>query len=145
MNVNGDPYVVEFNVRLGDPETQVVIPRLNSDLLEIFNAVTAGKINNLQVEFSRKTACTVVMASEGYPGRYEKGKEITNLDRVGDCIVFHAGTKKLGNKLVTSGGRVLAVTSTGSGMKEALSNCYLGTEAVHFEGKYFRRDIGFDL
>ena len=137
--------MVEFNVRLGDPETQVVIPRLKSDLLEIFIAVAAGKTNSLPIEFSEETACTVVMASEGYPGWYEKGMEITNLNQAGDCIVFHAGTEKMGNKLVTSGGRVLAVTATGSGMKEALSKCYLGAETVHFEGKYFRRDIGFDL
>lgn len=144
MNVNGDPYVIEYNVRLGDPETEVVIPRMQTDIIEIFKAVAAGRLKDVRPRVDPRTAVTVMMVSGGYPGKYEKGKNILGLDSVESSIVFHAGTT-VGNGIITSGGRVLAVTSLGESLNEALDKSYKNAEHIKFESKYYRKDIGFDL
>ena len=146
MSVNGDPYVIEYNVRLGDPEAEVVIPRLKSDLVEIFGAVASGNLKNIDIQFDPRTAATVMLTSGGYPGPYEKGKVITGVDCVNECITFHAGTAiSSDDKVITAGGRVLALTSLGNTMEEALEKSYKNAEIIHFENKYYRKDIGFDL
>lgn len=145
MNVNGDPYVIEYNVRMGDPEAQVVIPRVQTDLLELLIAVANNKLGKKSLETDTRSVCTVVLASGGYPGNYEKGKGINKLDEVKDSIIFHAGTKKEDNKIVTSGGRVLAVSSYGKDMKEALNKSYVSAGLIKFDKIYYRKDIGFDL
>jgi phosphoribosylamine--glycine ligase len=145
MNVIGNPYVIEYNVRMGDPEAEVVIPRVKCDLLECFRTIAVKKLKRMKMEVDPRIVATVVMASEGYPGNYEKGKEIKNLDKVKNSIVFHAGTSISDGKIVTSGGRVLAVTSYGSDMLEALARTYRNADIIDFEGKTYRRDIGFDL
>ena len=145
MNVNGDPYVIEYNVRMGDPEAQVVIPRVQTDLLELLIAVANNKLGKKSLETDTRSVCTVVLASGGYPGNYEKGKGINKLNEVRDSIIFHAGTKKEDNKIVTSGGRVLAVSSYGKDMKEALEKSYFSAGLIKFDKMYYRKDIGFDL
>ncbi|KPK88191.1 MAG: phosphoribosylamine--glycine ligase [Bacteroides sp. SM23_62_1] len=145
MNVIGNPYVVEYNVRMGDPEAEVVLPRVSSDLLEMFIAVAERKLKRKKIEIDSRTVITVMLVSGGYPGKYEKGKEIHNLNDVKNSIIFHAGTAISEGKIVTSGGRVLAVTSYGSDMMEALARTYRNADLINFEGKYCRRDIGFDL
>ena len=145
MNDKGDPRVVEYNVRMGDPETEVVIPRLKTDLLEIMQAVAEVRLGEIKVEFEDKTATTVIMVSGGYPESYEKGKEIFGLDKTNGSIIFHAGTKADSGKVVTNGGRVIAVTSYGKDFNEALKQSYKNTEIIDWEEKYFRSDLGFDL
>ncbi|MFO8000822.1 MAG: phosphoribosylamine--glycine ligase [Marinilabilia sp.] len=145
MNVNGDPYVIEYNVRLGDPEAEVVVPRIQTDIVEVFKAVAAGNLKDLNMRFDPHTAATVMMVSGGYPGGYEKGKTISGLDLVKDSVVFHAGTTSIGDGVITSGGRVLAVTSLGDSMDDALNKSYRNAEKIQFEHKYYRKDIGFDL
>lgn len=145
INVKNEPMVIEYNVRMGDPETEVVMPRLKSDLVKLFEAVAAGKLADCALEIDPRYAVTVMMVSGGYPGSYEKGKEITGLDEVTDSILFHAGTKKEGDRYVTSGGRVIAATSYGDTKDEALARSFASIAKVHFDGMYFRRDIGADL
>ncbi len=145
INVNGDPFVIEYNARLGDPETEVVLPRIKSDLFDLIEGVAEGNLSERIIEIDNNYVTTVMLASGGYPGNYEKGKEITGLESTSDCIVFHAGTKMEGDKLVTSGGRVLAISSRGRTMKEALEGSYRNAGIVSFEKIYFRTDIGFDL
>jgi phosphoribosylamine--glycine ligase len=145
MNVIGNPYVVEYNVRMGDPESEVVIPRVKNDLLQLFQAVTKKKLNKMILDVDDRTVTTVVLASGGYPGSYQKGKDINNLDKVKNSIVFHAGTADKNGKTITNGGRVLAVTSYGSDMMDALARTYRNADIIEFEGKICRRDIGFDL
>lgn len=146
INVGGDPLVIEYNVRMGDPETESVMPRLQSDLIDLLEAAATGHIADVKVAIDPRYAVTVMMVSGGYPGSYPKGKVITGLDSVTDSIVFHAGTAldDEGN-LVTNGGRVLAVTSYGMTQAEALDRSFQGVQRIHFDGSYYRRDIGFDL
>lgn len=145
MICDGKPKVLEFNVRFGDPETQVILLRLESDLFEIMKAVSEGKLSEVMVKFTDKTAVCLVLASSGYPGSYEKGKEILNLDSLNeDIVVFHAGTKINGNKLVTNGGRVLNICALASDLEEGRSKVYKASEVVEFEGKYCRKDIGLN-
>lgn len=146
MNVNGDPYVIEYNVRMGDPETQVVMPRIKSDLVDLMNATALGTLDEIELEIDNKTASTVVMVAGGYPDSYEKGDEISGLDSVvEDTMIFHAGTKHSGESVVTNGGRVLAVTGMGDNMGEALNKTYELASKIHWNNVYFRKDIGHDL
>lgn len=145
MNKDGDPYVIEYNVRMGDPESEVVLPRIKTDFVEILKATAENRLKDMKVEFDERTVATVMMVAGGYPGSYEKGKEIAGLDKVDGSVVFHAGTSTEDGKVLTNGGRVIAVSSFGETMKEALEKSYANAEKIEFEGKYFRRDIGFDL
>ena len=145
INIKDDPYVIEYNVRMGDPETEVVLPRLKTDLLDLLIAVKDGNLDSKTIEIDTQTFVTVMLVSGGYPGSYEKGKVITNLDKVEGSIAFHAGTGTKEGNIVSSGGRVIAVTSSGNSMKEALAKSYKNADAISFEGKYCRNDIGFDL
>ena len=145
MNKGGDPYVIEYNVRMGDPESEVVLPRIKTDFVELMKATGEGRLSEIDIELDDRTVTTVMLVSGGYPGSYEKGKEITGIDQVEGSMVFHAGTRSDGGKVLTSGGRVIAVSSFGSSMKEALEASYINAEKIEFEGKYYRSDIGFDL
>lgn len=145
INVAGEPYVIEYNARLGDPESEVVIPRIKSDLFELIEGVAEGNLSEREIEIDTCFFTTVMLVSGGYPGNYEKSKEISGLDKTRDCVVFHAGTKISGGKIVTSGGRVLAVSSTGKTMKKALEGSYINAGLLSFDKMYFRPDIGFDL
>ena len=149
MNRDGDPYVIEYNVRMGDPESQVLLPRIRSDFMELMKATAEGRLSGFEVEIDPRYVTTVILASGGYPGSYEKGKEIKGLESLDkqkkNRVVFHSGTRLDGERIVTSGGRVLAATAYGLTMEEALGRSYELAETIQFEGKYFRRDIGFDL
>ncbi|MCA1757651.1 MAG: phosphoribosylamine--glycine ligase [Bacteroidales bacterium] len=140
-----DPYVIEYNVRLGDPEAEVIIPRIRSSLTDLLLSVNDGSLGRMKVETDPRYVTTVMMVSGGYPGTYEKGKVISGIEKVSGSVVFHAGTRKDSDKTVTSGGRVLAVSSWGHTMGEALALSYSGIEKISFEGAGYRRDIGFDL
>ena len=145
INVKGEPIVIEYNVRMGDPETEVVIPRLKSDLVELFQAVADQKLDEVSFEIDERTAATIMMVSGGYPEDYEKGKVISGVEAVADSIVFHAGTKTENGQVVSNGGRVLAVTSFGDDFQQAIKKSYQNIEKLHFDKMYFRKDIGFDL
>jgi phosphoribosylamine--glycine ligase len=149
MNDNGEPNVVEYNVRMGDPETEVVLPRIKSDLLELFIAVAQQKLNTVQLELDERTTVTVMLVSGGYPGDYEKGKTITGLENVKESIAFHAGTVlgigENGNEVTSNGGRVIAVTSFGYSIQEACDKSYTSIAEINFEGMNYRKDIGKDL
>ena len=145
MNVGGNPFVIEYNVRLGDPEAQVVLPRIKADLLELFAAAAEKRLHEKKVEIDERFVATVVIASAGYPDMYEKNKLIGNMEKVKDSIIFHAGTRKELRRFFTSGGRVLNVSSYGRTMQEALEISYKNADLISFENKYYRRDIGFDL
>ena len=145
INVNGDPFVIEYNVRMGDPETEAVLLRVKSDLVDLLEGAANGTLAQKTVEFDTRTAVTVMLVSGGYPGSYEKGKEITGLERVANSTVFHAGTKMQGNNVVTNGGRVLAVSALGKSRTEALETAYRNAGLIQFEKKYYRKDLGFDL
>lgn len=143
MEIDNEPFVVEYNVRMGDPEAQVVLPRLSSDLLRLFTSTAQGTLSEETVSFEPLAASTVVLASGGYPGEYEKDKAITGLDLLQDSIVFHAGTKQdSNNQLRTSGGRVMAVTSLANDILSAAKQSVINADKIEFEGKYFRKDIG---
>ena len=145
INVNGDPYVIEYNARLGDPESEAVIPRIKSDLFDLIEGVAKGDLEDRDLVIDERYVSTVMLVSGGYPGHYEKGYEISGLESTEECIVFHSGTKIVDNKLVTTGGRVLAVSSWGKTMKEALAGSYRNARSVLFRDMYYRKDIGFDL
>jgi phosphoribosylamine--glycine ligase len=147
INVDGDPYVIEYNCRMGDPEAESVIPRIQNDLVDLFLAVSGQKLEKELIQTDPRFTSTVMMVSKGYPDHYEKGKEITIKESISDSILFHAGTKTdpATGKTVTNGGRVIAVTSFGNSMKDALSVSYKNATKIEFEGKQYRKDIGFDL
>ncbi|HAN19166.1 MAG: phosphoribosylamine--glycine ligase [Bacteroidetes bacterium GWC2_33_15] len=143
--VNGEPYVIEYNVRLGDPETEVVIPRIKSDFLDLMMHVANETLDKASVETDPNAASTIMLVSGGYPGNYENGKIIKNLNLVNNSLLFHAGTRIDGNSVVSNGGRVLAITSYGETIFEALNKSRENADIIDFEGKYYRKDIGFDL
>jgi phosphoribosylamine--glycine ligase len=145
INVDGDPYVIEYNARLGDPETEVIIPRIKSDLFDLLLGVATNDLASRKIEIDERTVTTVMMVSGGYPGDYEKGKIIAGLENVKDSVVFHAGTKNSDDAVVTAGGRVLSVSSWGNTIEEALETSYRNAELINYEGRYYRNDIGFDL
>ncbi len=145
INVKGEPIVIEYNVRMGDPETEVVIPRLKTDLVALFQAVANQKLDEISLEIDTRSATTIMLVSGGYPEEYQKGKEILGLENITDSIVFHAGTKIENEKIVSNGGRVLAVTSFGIDFQEAIKKSYQNIEKLHFDTMYYRKDIGFDL
>ena len=140
-----DPYVIEYNVRMGDPETEVVLPRIQTDLVTLLEATAKGKLRDISLSIDPRSATTVVVVSGGYPEEYQKGKMIYGLDTQGESLVFHAGTIQKEGKIFTSGGRVLAVTSLDNDFKEALKKSYQQIEKISFEGMYYRKDIGMDL
>ncbi|MFC4475896.1 phosphoribosylamine--glycine ligase [Flavobacterium chungangensis] len=145
INVKNEPIVIEYNVRMGDPETEVVVPRLKSDLVELFLSVADQKLGEFNLEVDPRSATTVMVVSGGYPEDFEKGKVISGLENVTDSIVFHAGTKLDGENVVTNGGRVIAVTSYGDNFQEAIKKSYQNIDKLSFDKMYFRKDIGFDL
>ena len=145
IKVNNDPYVIEYNVRMGDPETEVVLPRIKTDLITLLEATANQNLDKIKLEIDTKTAATVMLVSGGYPEAYEKGKVISGLDTISDSIVFHAGTLNNEDRILTNGGRVLAITSMGTNYKEALEKSYNNIEKLHFDEMNFRSDIGFDL
>ncbi|WP_299105883.1 phosphoribosylamine--glycine ligase [uncultured Tenacibaculum sp.] len=145
MNVKGDPFVIEYNVRMGDPETEVVLPRIQSDLVDLFEGVATQTLDSKSYQVTPQTATTVMLVSGGYPEAYEKGKEIIGFDTVEDSIVFHAGTTEKEGNVVTSGGRVMAITSFGDSIQEALNTSYKNIDKITFEKMNYRKDIGFDL
>ena len=145
MNVAGDPFVIEYNVRMGDPETEVVLPRVETDLVDLFEAVGNQTLNEIELNVNPQTATTVMLVSGGYPEAYEKGKVITGFDTSEGSLVFHAGTALKDNQVVTSGGRVMAITSFGNSIEEALAKSYSNIDKIHFDKMNYRRDIGFDL
>ena len=146
MNVDGDPYVIEYNVRMGDPETESVMPRIKSDLVQLFTQACDGTLKKNDIEIDSRTAACVMMVAKGYPQKYAKGKVIHGIDEVDDCLVFHCGTR-LGDKkeVLTNGGRVICVTALADGLPQALLASYQNADRIKWDGKYMRRDIGQDL
>jgi len=145
ISVEGEPYVIEYNCRMGDPETEVVIPRLENDLVDLFIALHDGTLATKSIQSNPDFATTIMLVSGGYPEHYEKGKKVQNLEAIENGLVFHAGTTQKDTDIVTAGGRVLALTSFGKTMEEALAISNKNADTIDFEGKYFRKDIGFDL
>ena len=145
INVKNEPYVIEYNCRMGDPETEVVIPRLKSDILDLFEGVASNTLSERDVQFDERSASAVMMVSGGYPEKYAKGKQIFGLNTVTDSIVFHAGTAYDGPVITTSGGRVLAATSYGKDLATALKKSYESVNKIEFDKAYFRTDIGHDV
>ncbi len=145
IKVGNEPKVIEYNVRMGDPETEVVLPRLKNDLVEIFQAIANQTLNTIDIEIDERAATTIMLVSGGYPESYEKGKEITGLQKLDDVLAFHAGASLKDDKVVTSGGRVMAITSYGNTYSEALKKSYQNIDKLHFDKMYYRKDIGFDL
>jgi phosphoribosylamine---glycine ligase len=145
IKVGDDPKVIEYNVRMGDPETEVVLPRLKNDLVEIFQAIANQTLDKIDIKIDERAATTIMLVSGGYPEAYEKGNEIVGVDSITDSIAFHAGAKIDNGKIVTSGGRVMAITSYGNSYQEAIKKSYQSIEKLYFDKMYYRKDIGFDL
>jgi len=145
IKVDGEPFVIEYNVRLGDPETEAILLRVKSDFVELLEGAADGTLAQKEIKIDKKTAATVMLVSGGYPGSYPKGLEISGLEKVANSTVFHAGTKPEGSSVVTSGGRVLAVSSKGNNKTEALETSYRNAEVIQFDKKYYRKDLGLDL
>ncbi len=145
ISCEGEPYVIEYNARMGDPETESVMLRIESDFVDLLEGVAQGTLSTKTVTFDKRVAASVMLVSGGYPGDYQKGETITGLDKVNESLVFHAGTKGKDQEILTDGGRVLAISSYGNSMKEALALSYQNALKINFEGKYYRSDIGFDL
>lgn len=145
INVDGSPKVIEYNCRMGDPETEAVFPRIESDFLEHLVSLSKGNVGETPIKISDKACTTTMLVSGGYPGKYEKGKAITGIDQVSDSIIFHSGTKEVGGEVVSNGGRVIAVSSYGEDIHKATATSQKNAEKINFEGKYFRTDLGFDL
>ena len=145
IKVGNEPKVIEYNVRMGDPETEVVLPRLKNDLVEVFQAISNQTLDTVNIEIDERAATTVMLVSGGYPESYEKGKEITGLNKLVDVLPFHAGAIVKEGKIITSGGRVMAITSYGNTYSEALKKSYQNIDKLHFDTMYYRKDIGFDL
>jgi phosphoribosylamine--glycine ligase len=144
MNVKGQPKVIEYNVRMGDPEAEVIIPRITSDLLNLLKGINDGTFSEKDLDITDDVAVTIMLVSGGYPEAYKNGKEILGIKSVENSLVFHAGTKKDGC-IKTNGGRVIALTSFGEKIESALEKSFASAEKISFEGKYYRKDIGFDL
>lgn len=145
IKVGDDPKVIEYNVRMGDPETEVVLPRVKTDMVEIFEAISNKSLDKINIEIDDRAATTVMLVSGGYPEAYERGKEITGLENIKDSIPFHAGAVKSNGEIITSGGRVMAITSYGNTYQEAIKRCYKNISKLKFEKMCYRKDIGFDL
>ena len=145
INCGGDPYVIEYNVRMGDPETEAVMLRIKSDFVDLLVGAAEGTLAEKTIEIDERTAAAVMLVSGGYPGAYEKGKVISGLESIAESLVFHAGTSQKGTRICTDGGRVLAISSYGSTMEEALARSYQNAQMIEFDGVYYRKDLGFDL
>ena len=145
IKVGQDPYVIEYNVRMGDPETEVVFPRIKNDLLDLFNSMGSTEFEDIKLQIDDRHAATIIMVSGGYPLDYEKNKIISGLTQETDSIIFHAGTKKVDDNFLTNGGRVIAVTSLSENYKDAVKSSYDQIKKISFDQAYFRQDIGFDL
>ncbi len=145
MNVGGDPYVIEYNVRMGDPETQAVVPRIKNDLVELFVATAKGELKNVKIEIDPQPTVAVVLVSGGYPDEYKKGDMIDGLSKDNQALVFHAGTKKQNEKTLTDGGRVMTITGKGDSLQQAREQAFAGVSNIKWDGLYFRKDIGLDL
>ena len=145
INVQGEPFLIEYNVRLGDPEAEAILPRIKSDFIDLLTGAATGTLSDKNIETEKLISATVMLVSKGYPGNYEKGKVITGLEKISGSVVFHAGTKADGQQIITDGGRVLAVNSLGHKIDSALKLAYRNAEIINFENKYYRKDLGFDL
>jgi phosphoribosylamine---glycine ligase len=146
MNIHGEPFVIEYNVRMGDPETEAVLPRISNDILELLHAVAEEKLDEIEIEIDKRSAAAVMLVAHGYPGMYDKGKIITGLNNIEGSLILHAGTTRdSSDNYITNGGRVIAVTSLGIDMDQALIKSFENAEKIQYEGKYYRKDIGKDL
>jgi phosphoribosylamine--glycine ligase len=147
MNTGGEPFLIEYNVRMGDPEAEAIMPRIKNDLLELFEATAIGRLREVRVQIDPRVCATVILASAGYPGDYEKGKRILNTEKVTGSLLFHAGTARdpVSGEICTNGGRVLAVSTLDNDLRDALITSYQNARIITFDGKYFRKDIGKDL
>jgi len=145
INVNNEPKVIEYNVRMGDPETEAVFPRIQNDFVEIFQSFKNKTLDEINIKIDERASATVVLVSGGYPNKYKKGLKITGIDEVINSTVYHAGSIQKGNDIYTNGGRVLAITSFGKNFKDALNNSYQSASKINFKGMYYRKDLGFDL